>query len=218
MNGTFRFLIPFLTLAIALFVIAPTASADEYVIKQSDGLKTYIFDNPDLNINTEVPPDGIITFPLVGEINVLGMSSKALSLALQDKLQYYLKDPKVSVFVTAYNPLNVYLLGAFKTPGAIGYKSGSRLTDYITEVGGFLSDADMKHCYIYPLDRSKPRQEFNLKKLLQESNTIDIILEPFDTVYLPQKSGFLFSEWRDVADAVSIAVGLLTLYLIISRG
>ena len=200
-------------------VFTLNASGDEYIIKQNDVLKTYVFDNPDLNVNTNVPPDGVITFPLVGEINVLGMSSQQLSEILQERLEYYLIDPKVSVFVTAYNPLNVYLLGAFKQAGALTYKPGNRLTDYISEAGGFLSNADLKNCYIYPLNREEEKREINLKELLEESEggDIDIELEPFDTVYLPEKSGFLFTEWRDVADAVNIVVGLLTLYIVLSR-
>jgi len=198
--------------------VVTSAWADDCVIKQNDNLSTYVFDNQELNVNTSVPPDSLITFPIVGEINVLGLTTNQLAATLMEKLSYYLKDPKVSVFVTAYNPLNVYLLGAFRNPGAIPYKPGDRLTDYISEAGGFAPKANLKKCWIYPLNRQEDKREINLEELLEDTeNEIAIDLQPFDTVYIPEKSGFLFTDWRDIADAVSIAVGLLTLYIVLQR-
>jgi polysaccharide export outer membrane protein len=154
----------------------------------------------------------------VGEINVLGITANQLAKILESKLSFYIIEPKVNVFVTAYNPLKVYVLGAVTNPGALDYKPGDRLTDYITEAGGFNQTADLKKCYIYPKDSTQKETKVNLKKILDKDNPdLDIELKPFDTVYLKQKSGFIFSEWRDIADALSIIVGLFTLYLVISN-
>lgn len=213
-----KLFIAILAVSISLLPFSAISFGDEYVIKPNDNLRTYVFDNPDLSVNTDVPPDGIISFPLVGEVNVLGMTTNQLAKLLEDKIKYYLMEPKVSVFVTVYNPLKVYILGALRTPGAYDYKPGSRLTDYLTEAGGFYDNANLKECYIYPLDKDKPRIKLNLKELLEKPESeLDIELHPFDTVYLKEKSGFLFTEWRDVADAMSIILGIATLYIVISR-
>jgi len=201
-----------------IFSFTTAGLSDEYTISPSDALRTYIYGSPDLNINTTVPPDGMVSFPLVGEFNVLGLSSNKLAKLLEEKLGYYISNPKVNVFVTAFNPLNIFMLGAVRNPGSYGYKPGNRLTDYIADAGGFSSDSDLKICYIYPQDESKPKQIINLKDALENPNSsLNIPLQPFDTVYLKNKSGFYFSEWRDVADAMNIVVGVFTLYVIISR-
>lgn len=211
-------LVFFLIVIFIIFSFTTESFSDEYVISPSDALRTYIFGNPDININTTVPPDGIISFPLVGEINVLGLSANKLTKLLEEKLSYYIANPKVNVFVTAFNPLNVYMLGAVRNPGSYGYKSGNRLTDYIADAGGFGPDSDLEICYIYPQDESQPKKIINLKDVLENPNSsLNIPLLPFDTVYLKKKSGFYFSEWRDVADAMNIVVGVFTLYVIISR-
>jgi protein involved in polysaccharide export with SLBB domain len=211
---------------------ASAQTSGDYVIKQNDELRTYVFANPELNINTTVPPDGILNFPLVGEICVIGITSDQLARILQEKISHFLIDPKISVFITAYNPLKVYILGAVNVPGSYDYKPGSRLTDYLADAGGFSDRADLKHCYIYALHELKPRADINLKKALEAQEakkknkkkknveadlSLDIVIEPFDTIYMKEESGFLFTEWRDVADAINIIVGLFTLYIVMSR-
>ncbi|NQS98434.1 MAG: polysaccharide export protein [candidate division Zixibacteria bacterium] len=211
-------LLGLITLSILLTSVGNAAN-DEYVIKPNDMIQTYTFGAPELNINTSVPPDGMISFPMAGEISVLGLTADNLTRVLEERLSHYLINPKVNVFITAYNPLKVYILGAVRVPGAYDYKPGTRLTDYISEAGGFDIDADSKHCYIYPLNQDKPRKEINLKKLLESPESDwDIEIEPFDTIFLKPKSGFMFSEWRDVADAINILLGVFTLYYIMSRG
>ena len=210
-------LLGLITLSILLTSVGNGAN-DEYIIKPNDMIQTYIFGAPELNISTTVPPDGMISFPLVGEINVLGLTADRLTKVIEVRLSQYLIDPKINVFITAYNPLKVYILGAVRIPGAYDFKPGARLTDYISEAGGFDNEADTKHCYIYPLDQNESRKEINLKKLLESPESDwEIAIEPFDTIFLKPKSGFMFSEWRDVADAVGILLGVFTLYFIISR-
>ena len=203
---------------LVVFVSFAFALNDEYVIKPNDMLQTYVFGNPELNINTTVPPDGFVSFPLVGEINVLGLAGERLTRILEERLSQYIKSPKVSIFITAFNPLKVYVLGAVRTPGAYDYKPGTRLTDYLSEAGGLSAEANSKYCFIFSQNNQEPRLDIDLKKLFDkpESN-LDIEINPFDTIYIKPKSGFIFTEWRDIADALSILLGVFTLYFILSR-
>jgi len=206
-----------LTIFILVCCINSARSDSGYGIKPNDDLKTYVFGNPDLNVNAIVPPDGMMTFPLVGEVSVLDITSEQLGSLLQEKLAYYIVDPKVNVFVTAFNPLKIYIHGAVRIPGAYTYKPGQRLTDYLAEAGSFDDRVDMKKCYVYSAAEGREAKIFDLEVLLENNKTeLDIILEPFDTVYVKKESGFIFSEWRDVADALNIIVGLSTLYFVIS--
>jgi len=206
-----------LTILILICSVNSASSDSGYGIKPNDGIKTYVYGNPDLNVNTIVPPDGKMTFPLVGEVSVLGITSEQLGLLLQEKLAFYIVGPKVNVFVTAFNPLKIYIHGSVRTPGAFTYKPGQRLTDYLAEAGSFDDRTDMKKCYVYSAAEGQDAKIFDLEVLLENNKTeLDIILEPFDTVYVKKKSGFIFSEWRDVADALNIIVGLSTLYFVIS--
>lgn len=208
-------------LSIIVFILfsAPSFAQDnDYTIKPNDELKTYVFENPELSVSVSVPPDGIVGFPLAGDINVVGLSGEQLTKIITEKLSHYLINPKVNVFLTAYNPLKVYILGSVKTSGSYDYKPGQRLTDYLSEAGGFDQQVNMKKCYVYSAKEGEKAQVFDLKKLLENSKTeLDIELKPYDTVYVKRKSGFMFMEWRDIADALNIVVGVLTMYYIIAQ-
>ena len=204
--------------SIVLPILIGSTFAWEYEIKPNDIIKTSVFDNSDLNVNFTVPPDGLVSFPLVGEIPVLGKTSRQLEIILAEKLAYYLKEPKVTVQITAYNPLKIYILGSVREPGAYDYKPENRLTDYLSEAGGFDPlRANLKHCYIFPADKSD-KIELNLKKLFRsDSLDIEYELKPFDTIYLEAYSGFVFTEWRNIAEALNIIVGMFTLYIVLQR-
>lgn len=189
----------------------------DYIIKPNDNITTYIYGNPELNIDAVVPPDGNITFPLVGEVYVIGITPEKLSRILEERLGFYIVEPKVTILVTAYNPLKVYILGAVRSPGAYNYVPGQRLTDYLTLAGGFDVEANLKKCLVYSVKEGEEVIEYDLQVLLEKRmSDLDIELQPYDTIYVKERSGFLFTEWRDIADALSIILGVFTLYFVIS--
>lgn len=192
-------------------------TSPNYIIKPNDNITTYIYGNPELNINAVIPPDGNITFPLAGEVYVIGITSEKLSRILEEKLSFYIVEPKVTTLLTAYNPLKVYLLGSVRTPGAYNYVPGQRLTDYLTLAGGFDIEANLKKCLVYSVKEDEEVKEYDLQELLEKRmSDLDIELEPYDTIYVKKRSGFLVTEWRDIAEALSIILGVFTLYFVIS--
>lgn len=188
------------------------------MIKPNDQIKTMVYGNPELNIATVVPPDGMISFPLIGEVNVLNKTPEQLSIILEEKLTRYLTEPDVSVIISPMQPLKVYVLGSVNKSGAVDYKPGNRLTDYIADAGGFSREADIEKCFIYPVNDSIKAQTISLKEILEEGKTsLNVELRPFDTVYLQQKPGFTFSNWQEVGEFVRIITGIIAVYLWIDR-
>lgn len=210
----------FLSIIFALTLprIAAAAGEEGYVIKPSDQIRTMVFGNPELNISAVVPPDGKISFPMAGEIYVLNRTADELSQLLKQKLSVYFKDPDVSVFVTAIQPLKVYVLGSVANAGAVDFKPGNRLTDYIADAGGFKREADIEECYVYPLSDTLASNIVNLKEILEEGKAdLNLQLKPFDTVYIKEKKGFIFENWRDVGEFIRIITGIIAIYLWIDR-
>lgn len=201
-----------------ILVQAGGSEVNSYVIKPNDQIKTMVYGNPELNIATVVPPDGMISFPLIGEVNVLNKTPEQLSIILEEKLTRYLTEPDVSVIISPMQPLKVYVLGSVNKSGAVDYKPGNRLTDYIADAGGFSREADIEKCFIYPVNDSIKAQTISLKEILEEGKTsLNVELRPFDTVYLQQKPGFTFSNWQEVGEFVRIITGIIAVYLWIDR-
>ena len=54
-------------------------SADQgYLIGDEDVLQISVWGNPELNIQVPVRPDGMISFPLVGDVKARGVSPEEL--------------------------------------------------------------------------------------------------------------------------------------------
>ena len=210
------------TLVLLIFTIicvaATEAVCQEYRIQPNDQIRVSVYDNPDLNVDALVPPDGLISFPMAGEINVLDRTPEELATLLKEKLSYYIKDPDINVYVQPETPLKVYVLGAVRKPGPVNYKPGSRLTDYITEAGGYTELANLDKLYIYPQSDSLPRIHINLEDVLKEGEMEqNIELRPFDTIFLQESSGFAFLTWRDVGEFLRIITGIMTMYIFFDR-
>jgi polysaccharide export outer membrane protein len=64
-------------MAIVMGLSLQTAMAEEgnYLLGSGDVLKINVYNNPDLSLETRVTEGGMITFPLVGEVQVGGITS-----------------------------------------------------------------------------------------------------------------------------------------------
>jgi protein involved in polysaccharide export with SLBB domain len=91
-----------------------------------------------------------IALPLVGEINVAGMTEKDLRAALADRIGKYMYHPEVEVFLDQAEDRQVAVLGAVKTPGR--YVLASRADTVMTVIGraGGITDGAASRIFLIP--------------------------------------------------------------------
>jgi protein involved in polysaccharide export with SLBB domain len=97
-----------------------------------------------------VSEDDTIALPLVGEINVAGMTEKDLLAALADRIGKYMYHPQVEVFLDQAEDRQVAVLGAVKTPGR--YVLASRADTVMTVIGraGGITDGAASRIFLIP--------------------------------------------------------------------
>ena len=97
---------------------AYASQTDAYRVGPSDVLEISVWGEPDLNKTIPVSSDGIINFPLLGNVNVAGMTVKEIEQKITGLLgKDYLVDPQVYVSIKEYNSQKVIVLGEVKKPG-----------------------------------------------------------------------------------------------------
>jgi polysaccharide export outer membrane protein len=85
---------------LVILCIAGIALAQDYIVGEEDILKITVYDNPDLSTTARVSGDGIIKFPLIGDIKVAGLTASQISREIASRLaDGYVIDPHVSVFI-----------------------------------------------------------------------------------------------------------------------
>lgn len=138
------------TLALSLATLAAAQDNGElipdggtaYRVGPGDVLEINVYDDPDLSGLTTVQHEGEISFPLLGDITVEGMTVKQVQATLVELLaKDYLVDPQVIVHVTEYRSQWVTLIGEVIRPGKYYLQGSKSMLDLLTEAGGFTSRA-----------------------------------------------------------------------------
>lgn len=136
-----RILALFALLATVLLGPAP-ASAQQYLLKPNDVLQIEVLEDSTLNRQTFVLPDGRINFPLAGAIRAGGRTVAQVQAALVAALAPNFVAPP-TVFVSLQQlaedepktTVTVYVMGEVGTPGPRKVESGTRLLQFLTQVG-----------------------------------------------------------------------------------
>jgi len=112
----------------------------DYILGAGDLLQITVFEAEKLNTTVRVSSRGYITLPLLGQIQVKGLTAREAEIKIENLFRSkYIKNPHVGVFVQEHFSQRVTLVGQFKNPGTYDYLSKQRLLDVMALAGG-LSD------------------------------------------------------------------------------
>jgi len=110
----------------------------EYQVGPGDALEINVFGNDDLSRIPTVQTNGAIVLPLLGEVQVAGLTIAEISRKVTNLLEKdYLVNPQVEVKVREYNSQFVSVVGEVNSPGRKPLRGRTRLIDVLVEAGGF---------------------------------------------------------------------------------
>ena len=104
------------SLVLASFSLA--SLAEEYRVNAGDALAIYVWNEESLTREMIVLPDGSVSFPLAGKVQVGGKTVADAEQALIEGLSQYLKDaPSVTISPLQLAGNKIYVLGKVNRPG-----------------------------------------------------------------------------------------------------
>jgi polysaccharide export outer membrane protein len=161
-------------------------ASNSYVIGESDMITVTVLKETTLSGNLLVRPDGMITMPLLGDIKASGMTPPQLSADIAKRLRKYIQDPNVSVILTQINSKKVYLLGEVAKIGPVEITPGMTLLEAISSAGGLTQYANTRKIYILRNEDGRhTRIPVEYKKALKGNSSLNLTLEPGDTIVVP---------------------------------
>jgi polysaccharide biosynthesis/export protein len=160
----------------------------DYLLATGDTLRIQVFQNPDLSMDGRVSENGSITYPLIGSVDLGGLSTAAAERKIADALQRggFLQSPQVNITLTQIRGNQVSVLGQVARPGRYPLESVSiRLTDMLATAGGTNPTGD-DVVIVNGMRNGKPfRHTIDVPALfLNENATADLVLLGGDTVYV----------------------------------
>lgn len=118
---------------------APAPAAAEYRLGSGDVLRISVYQNPDLTLETRITEAGVVSYPLLGNVRLGGLSVTAAEKLIADGLRNgnFVKQPQVTLVVLQVRGNQASVLGQVNRPGRYPLEvADMRLTDLLAMAGG----------------------------------------------------------------------------------
>jgi polysaccharide export outer membrane protein len=126
-------------------VAAPVST--NYQLGAGDRVRVTVYGETDLSGEFFVSQQGIVAYPLIGEVPAAGRTLSQFQDDVAEKLkQGFIKDPKVSAEVLNYRPF--YILGEVMRPGTYPYSADMTVMNAVATAGGFSYRANTRRVFI----------------------------------------------------------------------
>ncbi len=179
-----------LLLLFALLVCGE-ASADQpmdYRLGAGDSIHISVFRNPNLTLDARVSESGIITYPMLGELAVGGLTldeaERKIAFAL--KKAEVVQEPQVNIVLSQIIGNQVSVLGEVNHPGRFALDTlNTRLSDMLARAGG-VSPTGGSVAILVGKRQGKPyRKVIDLAKMFMDDNMGEnVLVQGGDNIYV----------------------------------
>lgn len=185
-----RFLLTLLGLAFVL-TGSPTAIAQEkqdYRLAEGDAIRVVVFQNPDLTVETRVSESGAISYPLIGTVQVGGLTIEAAASRIAKGLKDggFVLQPQVNIVLLQIRGNQVSVLGQVNRPGRYPLETfNTRISDMLAMAGG-IAPVGSDIVILSGMREGKPfRKEIDLPAIYIDNKPAeDINVAPGDVLYV----------------------------------
>ncbi|MGC8201382.1 polysaccharide biosynthesis/export family protein [Aliiroseovarius sp. PTFE2010] len=196
------------TLVLAVLAILTATSLfaqSSYRIKSGDNLRVEVLEDPSLNRDVLVLPDGRFSFPFAGTVNAGGQTIEQVQSSVASAIASNFATPP-NVFVSVKDlraasrsssgpaTIDVHFLGEVGVPGKKDLPRGTTLLQALAESGGFTKFAAQKRIQLRRTDSRSGKPvafNFNYKAVANGAELLsDIVLQDGDVILVPERRLF----------------------------
>jgi polysaccharide export outer membrane protein len=179
----FSLIVIFFLVSASVALSDNTASSDDYVIGDGDGLSIHVWGEAQLSQSAQVRPDGKITLPGIGDIYVSGYTPMNLSKKLTEDLKKIVKNPIVTVTVSGITNSKIYVFGGGPGTGVHPLPGRITLLKFLIGMGDLSATADLENAYLIRNNQVIFRNFYPL--FMEADFSKDIQIQAGDFIYLP---------------------------------
>jgi polysaccharide export outer membrane protein len=184
----------FMCLAAALTLSLPALGQSRDTVGEGDVVRITVFQSPDLTTETRISERGTITFPLIGEVAIGGLTPADAEGRIAQLLSEgkFVLNPQVSLNVIRVRSRQISVLGQVVRPGRYPLDDvRSNLTDILALAGGINASGDENITVMANRNGKTMKFAINVPKMYRTGDlSEDIQLENGDTIYVPRAPVF----------------------------
>lgn len=158
----------------------------EFRIGPEDILDIQVWKNAELSRTVPVRPDGMISLPLVNDIQAAGLTPADLRQQITQRLSEYVPSAEVAVIVREIHSAKVSLVGNVKMPGRYEVKSPATVMELIAQAQGLTEFASRDRIVVLRQNGAQTvRMPFNYRKAAEGSDQDNFFVRGGDIIVVP---------------------------------
>jgi polysaccharide biosynthesis/export protein len=161
---------------------------ETYKIGVADMLRISVWKNPDLSVDVPVRVDGMVSVPLIDDVQAEGLTPQELKEVIARELSEYITAPDVTVIMLQNNSRFVSVVGHVKAEGRVALTRDLRVLEAIATAGGFDAFAAKGDVRIIRrrADGTEAEYRFDYDAYIRgRAPGTNIVLQPGDTIIVP---------------------------------
>lgn len=175
-------------LAMSSAIAADNLSKVDYKLGQGDAIRIVVFQNPDLTLDSRVSESGTITYPLIGTVEIGGLSIEAAEQRIANGLKEggFVQKPQVNIVLIQVRGNQVSVLGQVNRPGRFPLETANtHISDMLALAGGIASTGSDTVILTGIRDGKPYRQEIDIPSIyMGDKNVEDVIVASGDVCYV----------------------------------
>lgn len=211
--------------ALLAFVLAyPALSANtDYRMGTGDVLRITVYGQPDLTTEARIGEGGSITFPLIGEVKLVGSTPSQGEAEIVRRLKKggFILDPNVNLNIVQYRSQQISVLGRVNRPGKITLEKISRVSDALALAGGIVVDGADTITLVRERNGKTEYRDIDvialfkeggdtLNEVISDGDIINVAKQPVFYIYgeVQRPGSFRLEQNMSVVQALSMGGGL----------
>jgi polysaccharide export outer membrane protein len=208
----------------ALLLATPAWSADnDYRMGTGDVLRITVYGQPDLTTEARVGDSGNISFPLIGDVKMAGVTPAQGETDIAKRLSKggFILEPFVTLNVVQYRGQQVSVLGRVNRPGKHNLERVGRVTDVLALAGGVVPDGADTVTLIRERNGKTEYRDIDLlalfkpggeasNELVQDGDIVNVARQPMFYIYgeVNRPGAFRLEQNMSVVQALSMGGGV----------
>lgn len=210
------------TFLLAFGLLVSCLAHAEYLLGPGDMVRISVYGNPDLATETRVTQEGALTFPLLGEVSVGGLSVAQSEKKISSKLEEggFVKQAQVNIVVLQFTSQQISILGDVLKPGRYPLEQTSNLVEVLALAGGVNPNGSDMVTVFSRHEGKTEKHEYDLRDILRGGTGANIKVNSDDIVYAHAREVSVLGQvnrpgkysmqegMRNVVDFLSMAGGI----------
>ncbi|HEX6813110.1 MAG TPA: polysaccharide biosynthesis/export family protein [Planctomycetota bacterium] len=175
----------------------PSPAPGPLLLEPGCQVEVKFFYTPELDNNQVVRPDGKVSLPLVGDVDVAGRTSEAVRVDLLERYAGRLVNPEINVIVRTWPNRRVWVNGEVKQPGVYEMTGKLSVLEAVMLAGGpDYREGDVSSVVVIRREGNQSHGYMvDLAPVLAGEASPPFDLRPLDVVFVPRTGVAEVNQW-----------------------